>query len=337
MIKIGVIGTGYWGKHHLRILKDLPCELIGIADIDLTKASLAKEFDISYFSDYKKLLKKVEAVTIVTPASTHFEIAKKAIRKGKHVLVEKPFVLRKEEAKKLEKLASENDVRVMVGHTYLYHPAISKIKELMENGHLGNVYYFLMQWLNLGIIRSDVNALWNFAPHPFSIIHHLTGEMPVSISASGRDFIQKGIEDIVFLTMNFGNGVISQMNFSWLHPVKVREVTVVGSKKLAVFNDTDPISPLKIYDKGISPEEYKTAMNWNNFAEFKSKVRFGSVEIPKLPEIEPLKAELEDFINAISGNKEPISNIKSGKAVVSMLTASSKSISRGGNSIYVKE
>lgn len=336
MIKLGIIGTGYWGKHHLRIFSALPCDLVGIADIDSSKKKLAEDYGVAFFQDFKKLLKKVDAVSIVTPPATHSKIARKALMSGKHVLLEKPFVMKKEEAVELGKIANNKSLVLISGHTYLYHPAIVRIKEIIDAKELGNIYYFLFQWLNLGIIRRDVNALWNFAPHPFSILDYLLDILPVTISVHGQAFIQKGIEDVNFLSLKYSNGTIAQVNLSWLHPLKVREMAVVGSKKLVYFNDVDSETPLKIYDKGISPEEFQSSLDWKDFAQFKSKVRYGKVEMPKLTDLEPLKQQLEDFLTAIEGKKKPKASIDSIVRIVTLLEAAQKSLKKGGRIIEIK-
>lgn len=335
MLKIGVIGTGYWGKHHLRIFSKLPCKVVGIADIDPQKEKLADEFQVSFFTDYKKLLKKVDAVSIVTPPVTHYKLARKALKAGKHVLLEKPFVFKPKEAQELKGLAESSRLTFMAGHTYLYHPGIIKLKNLIKQGELGTIYYLLLQWFNLGIIRRDINALWNFAPHPFSILYFLFNELPREISVHGNAFIQKNIEDVVFANLRYESGIVAQVNLSWLHPVKRREVTVVGSKKLIFFDDVSADAPLKIYDKGISPEEFDSFLNWNSYAEFQSKSRYGNIEVPKLEEVEPLEAEFRDFIDSIAQKRQPAAGIDSALATVTLMDKAQKSLIKGGISIEI--
>ena len=289
MLKIGLIGCGYWGKHYLRILSRLPCELIGIADTDPQKKKLAESFGVKYFREIPKLLKKVDAVAVVTPPETHYKIARLALRRGKHVLLEKPFVFKSSQATELREMALNSRLVLSPGLVYLYNPAVIKLKKMIDQGTLGKIYYITLDWLNLGIIRHDVNALWNFGPHPFSILFNLINRFPEAVSAIGNDFIQKGIEDFVICNLKYPDGMIVGIKLSWLHPEKVRSITVVGSKKLAKFDDTSAASPLEIYDKGITPEEFKQAQNWENFAEFKSKTRYGAVEMPDLDKTEPLK------------------------------------------------
>lgn len=336
MIKIGLIGTGYWGKHHLRTFAKLDCELVGIADIDISKESLAREYSIKFFTDYKKLLKKVEAVSIVTPPSTHFSIAKKALKKGKHVFIEKPFVFEKRQATELISIAEKQKKVLMIGHIYLYHPAIAELKKLLLSGELGNVYYIISQRLNLGIVRSDVNSLWNFAPHDLSILLYLLGELPTEVSCQGQSYLQKNIEDITFVTLRFPDNILAHIILSWLHPAKIRELTLVGSRKMAVFDDVDQASQLKIYDKGVDIQNLEKDQTWANFGEFKMKTRFGDILTPILDSREPLEFELSQFLECIKNGNKPRSDGESGLHVLSILQAASKSLKKGGKPVAIK-
>lgn len=335
MLKIGVIGTGYWGKHHLRIFSDLPCQLVGIADIDKSKKTLADKYRIKFFSNFHELLPEVDAVSIVTPPASHFTIAQQVLQKRKHVLLEKPFVKELKQAYILKDLARKNNLTLMAGHTYLHHPAIVKLKELIRKKSLGNIYYLLFQWLNLGIIRSDVNALWNFAPHPFSILYYLIGLLPEKISVSGKFFIQKNIEDVIFMNLHYPHNILVQINLSWLHPIKIREMSLVGSQKLAVFDDTKLGEQLKIYDKGINAKDYLDFLNWENFTEFHAKIKYGSEEIIPLEETEPLYLELKDFCDAIKEDTSPRSGADSAIYVLKLLQAADRSLTKGGEWIEI--
>ena len=335
MIKIGVIGSGYWGKHHLRIFSQLPCELIGVADINPEHAKLAEYFKIPFYKDYRKLLKKADAVTVVTPPTTHYEIAKTALLRKKHVLLEKPFVLKLSQAQRLYKLAEKNKVHLMAGHTFLYNPAVRLIRRMLTENKLGRIYYLTMEWMNLGIIRSDVNALWNFAPHPFSILNYLFEKLPVKVSFSGLSFIQNGIEDFVSGSLFYENGIVAHLVLSWLHPVKIRQITLVGSKKLVRFDDVNNESPVEIFDKGITPEEFLKYQSWDNFAEFKAKKRYGLLEIPEVDKIEPLKEELREFINVSEGKVKLLSDQFTAVSTIALLEAAQKSMMKKGKIISV--
>src|SRR3989344_5941966 len=217
MIKIGLIGCGYWGKHYLRLLSQLPCQLIGLADINPEKKQLADHFGIAYFSDYRKLLKKVSAVAIVTPQASHYQIARIALSKDKHVLLEKPFVFKTKQAQKLQNMALKSNLVLSSGLVYLYNPAVLLLKKLIDSQQLGRIYYLILDWLNLGIVRRDVNALWNFAPHPFSILFYLLNQLPQTVQVIGGDYIQKNIEDLVFSNFVYSNGLLAHITLSWLH------------------------------------------------------------------------------------------------------------------------
>lgn len=333
MIKIGIIGTGYWGKHHLRIFSQSDCELVGIADLDKSKKILADQHNVRFFTDYRKLINLVDAVSIVTPPSTHFDIARYALENGKHVLVEKPFVLKINEGKTLINLAGRMHMKLLVGHVYLYHPAIVKLKKIIDSKALGKIYYFISQRLNLGIVRSDVNSLWNFAPHDLSIINYLLGKKAIKVCCLGQSFLQKGIEDITFLTLYFSSGEMAHIVLSWLHPAKVRELTVVGSKKMAVFDDVSETA-LKVFDKGV--DVLNGVKEWKNFGEFKLITRSGDVEYPLIKKSEPLKEELNSFIKNIEDDSPVDSDGQSGLSVLAVLEAATKSLKEGGKIVTVR-
>lgn len=336
MVKIGIIGTGYWGKHHLRTFSQSKCEVVGICDLDPQKRELADSYGVKYYSEYKKLLKKVDAISIVTSPVSHFVIAKKALKQGKHVLVEKPFVLRIKEGRELIELARANNCILMVGHIYLFHPAITELKKIIKQKELGKIYYLISDRLNLGIVRSDVNSLWNFAPHDLSILLYLLDQKPTSVSVIGQSYLQKGIEDITLVNLRYPNNTLAHLTLSWLHPNKVRELTVVGSQKMAVFDDVNLQAPLKIYDKGVEPEKTESQKQWQTFGEFKMKVRFGDVVTPTLPTTEPLQEEVNHFLTCIKTGIKPVSDATMGLDVLSILVAADKSLKKGGKEIEIR-
>ena len=335
MVKIGIIGTGYWGKHHLRVFKNLNCKIVGVFDIDRSKKNLADEYGVEFFSRFDDILKKVDAVSIITPPASHFRLAKRALLAGKHVLVEKPFVLKSRQAKLLVKIASEKNLTLMVGHIYLYNQAIKYLKSEIENLALGKIYYLISERLNLGIIRTDVNALWNFAPHDLSIICHLLNDFPVSVSCFGKSFLQEGIEDVVFVNLNFAGGIIANISLSWLHPLKTRRLTVVGDKKMAVFDDTLDSGQLKIYDRGVDREKVNPDSSWKSYKEFKIKLRFGDEEVPRIVDEEPLLSEAQDFLDSVDYKKTPLSNADKVYKIVCILEAAQKSLKKGGKNVDI--
>jgi predicted dehydrogenase len=338
MVKVGVIGTGYWGKNHVRVFSDLNCELIGIADVDVSKRSLADKYGISFKKSYRQLLKDVDAVSIATPAAKLYPIARTCLNQGKHVLVEKPFVFKEKQAEELISLAKKRNLVLMVGHVFLYNPAVRKIKEYLESGNLGEIFYVYSQRLNLGIIRQDVNALWNFAPHDLSILFYFFNLFPKRVIACGGTFLQKNVEDVVFLVLEYPNGLLANIHLSWIDPLKVRRMTVVGSQKMLVYDDTDIDAPIKIFNKGVVlPERWTKTKDWNNFGEFKMKLKFGDTVIPYIEPQEPLRLEFQDFLTSIEEGRQPLSSGEEALKVIKVLRAAQKSLRKGGKPVEIKK
>jgi predicted dehydrogenase len=334
MLKIALIGSGYWGKHHLRVLSRLPCKLIALVDLDVSKKILADSYDIDFLTDYRLLVGRVDSVVIVTPPSTHYKIAKFFLENRIHVFLEKPFTMKLSEAKYLEFIAKNNKLILASGHIYLYNWAIRKIKQLIVTKKLGDLYYIYVNWLNLGIIRHDVDALWNFAPHPFSILNYLFDCLPQKLLAVGGSFINQGINDLVMINLKYPENTIVQINLSWIHPQKTRNIVIVGSKKMVIFSDIIDQEKLKVFDKSITAKEYKQSLEFADFTEFLNKTKFFKFKVFKKIQKEPLQLELIDFLKAIKYKIQPVSDITSAKSVLSMLEACDKSIKKGN--IWVK-
>lgn len=336
MIRIALIGLGHWGPNYLRLLSGLEdVRLIAVCDRDASRKQLVKKIaaDIRFTTDASEVLtaNDVDAVIIAAPTAFHYEMGKKALNAGKHVLMEKPLSVKPQESKELMQLAEQKKRILMVGHTFLYNPGITALQELIHRGDLGKIYYFDLIRTNLGPIRQDVNALWDLAPHDISILLHLLGKMPVEVAAHGGCFLNSEREDTVFLTLRFPDQVLAQIHVSWLEPVKVRKVTVIGDKKMAVFNDIDAGEPLRIYDKGVT----RTPKNYSDFEEFRLIIREGDVLIPKVPFAEPLKNECQAFIQCIQKNTPPLSDGLFGHAVVTVLDAASQSLQQRGALISI--
>ena len=332
MLKIGVIGAGYWGKNHVRVFSELNCELVGIADSDPAKESLAKKHGTKFFTDYKELLKKVDAVSIVVPADLHYTVAKECLLAGKHVLIEKPFVLDEKEGEELIKIARANNLKIMVGHIFKYNAAVRKIKEYIDNGTLGNLYYIYSTRVNLGIVRKDLNAMWNFAPHDISILLHLLESEPYEVVAKGHCYLQKDIEDVVFMTLSFPNNVLAHVHVSWLDPHKIRKITFVGSEKMLVYDDVSTDEQIKIYDKSIIVDK----SGWDSFGEFQFKTRSGDVVIPTFKMNESLKVECQHFLDCIENDEKPLSDGVEGLKVLKILNAAQKSLKEEGKPIKIQ-
>jgi len=324
---VAVIGLGYWGPNIARNFDQLPdAELCELCDTDGNRLQeMGKRFPRARLSRnhiYVFTNPNIDAVAIATPAATHYALVKEALEHDKHVLVEKPLALSTTEAEELVALARARERVLMVDHTFEYHPAIELIERLIREGELGQIYYILSQRLNLGIVRQDVNVLWNLAPHDISIILRLLGEEPKKVEAFGGAFLRKGIEDVVFLFLDFPSGAISHVHVSWLDPRKVRLLTIVGSRKMVVFDDTLPEERVRIYDKGIDRQE-----NYENYGEYFT-LRFGDVIAPRVPNHEPLRLACADFLKAIREGRTPRSDGEAGLRVVRVLEAAEAALAR---------
>ncbi|MCJ7471598.1 MAG: Gfo/Idh/MocA family oxidoreductase [Actinobacteria bacterium] len=331
MIKLAQIGVGYWGPNLLRnfyIIDDVMVKKV--VDLDSSRLEyIKKNYEpIAVGTDIKGVLddKDIDAVIIATPAGLHYGMVKEVLLSGKHCFVEKPLALKSSEAEELIKIARENDLILMIGHVFLYNAAVNYLKEFIGKGELGKIYYMYTQRLNLGRIRSDVNVLWNLAPHDISIILYLMEKIPVSVSASGMSYIQSNIEDVVFMNMKFDDGTIVHSHVSWLDPKKVRTVTIIGSKKMVIYDDISD-NKIKIFDKGIDINSKNNSLGeFDNFGKFQLIKRAGDIYIPKIDFTEPLKAEASHFIDCINKKKNPVSDGLNGLIVTRIIEAALKSL-----------
>lgn len=329
MIETAVVGIGGWGKNLARnYFQIAEANLRYVCDLDEAKLEAAslQYPGVRATRDFDAMLgdPELQAVVIATTAPTHFPLARKALLAGKDVYVEKPFVLRVEEAEELIELADANDRILMVGHLLEYHPVVLELKKLIESGELGNVHYVYSQRLNLGTVREDENALWNFAPHDISSILFLLGKQPVDIAARGQSYLRDGVEDVVFLTMTFADNSMANIHVSWLDPHKVRKLTIVGSNKMAVFDDLEANEKLRVYDKGA-----QLSTDYESFAEYIG-LRFGDITIPYIRMGEPLRAECAHFLNCIETRSRPVSDGEDGLRVVRVLDAAQRSLKNNG-------
>ena len=339
MINIGIIGCGYWGPNLLRNLLENPrCTVEYVAELDNARIDyLNQKFPtVKTTKDYRDLLNgAVDAVVIATQPRTHYSLAKEALQNKKHVLVEKPLAMSSEEAQELIDLAGKHKCKLMVGHTFEYSEPVRILKKYMTQGLLGRPYYLYSQRLNFGIVRRDVNALWNLAPHDISIILHLLEEMPVAVSAKGMDFLQKGIEDVVFMILYFPNNVLAHVQVSWLDPNKVRRMTIVGSEKMVVYDDVSD-TKLKVFDKGIKAQNIGDSLGrYDDFAKFQLIKSAGDVFLPKIDFVEPLKTECSHFIEGLLDGKDFLTNGLNGLRVVQVLEAAAKSMKQNGECVPV--
>ena len=329
MIEVAVVGVGGWGKNLARNYYQLPeANLRYICDLDPKKlAAMERQYPGSQTTgSFDEVLgdPDLQAVVIATTGPTHYALARQALLAGKDVYVEKPFVLEVEQAVELNEIADKNDRVLMVGHLLEYHPVVQRLRGMIDAGDLGNVYYIYSQRLNLGTVREDENALWNFAPHDISSILYLIGKEPVDVSARGQDYLQRDVEDVVFLTLSFEDRTMAHIHVSWLDPHKVRRLTIVGSDKMAVFDDLEATEKLRIYDKGA-----KLSQEYDTFAEYIG-LRFGDITIPYVKSGEPLRTECLHFIECVTERNRPLSDGQDGLRVVRVLDAAQKSLKNNG-------
>ncbi|MEO8289545.1 MAG: Gfo/Idh/MocA family oxidoreductase [Gaiellaceae bacterium] len=323
-LRIGAAGLGYWGPNLARNLDELPgAELAWICDRDESRLERygARFPDARTTTRFEDLLEDetLTAVAIATPVVTHFDLSRQALLAGKHVFVEKPLALSSALGEQLVALAEERGLVLMPGHLLLYHPGVGKLKHLVETGELGRLLYVYGNRQNLGKIRRDENALWSLGAHDISVILHLVGEDPVETWARGESFLNPGVEDVVFCYLRFPSGVVAHMHLSWLDPHKMRRMTVVGDRKMAVFDDMEPERKVTVYDQG--PEQ--RVDTWGEW-----QTRTGDISIPKVPNDEPLKLECEHFLSLLRGEGDPFAAARDGLAVVRALEQLQASLER---------
>ncbi len=321
---LAVVGCGYWGAKHVRVCSELSCGTLGLV-VDPRKDRLdyisAHYPLVSVSRDFESVLTGggIDGVIIATPISTHYALAREALKAGKHVLVEKPLAMSASECRELSAIAEERKLVLMVGHTFEYHPAVSYIRQIIQEGRLGDIHYIDSRRLNLGLYQSDTNVLWDLAPHDLSIFFYLLNEDAQGINVWGCSHSLPGVEDVVYAKIGFGNKVTAHMHVSWLDPVKVRQVTIVGSEGMLVFDDVQPSEKVRIYDKRFRP-----LITGESYADFQSAYHHGDVHIPCIVNSEPLKLEVLDFINAISSGERPRADSRSGLRVVELLETASQ-------------
>jgi predicted dehydrogenase len=337
--RIGVIGAGAWGPNHVRNFAALPnVEVVAVADLidDRLVRIKALAPDVALFKDAGEMMAEAhpDAVVVATPTKTHYDVVRQALVAGKHVLCEKPLTVEPAEADDLVRLAAERDLRLMVGHVFMFNAGIIRLKELIKAGELGTrLYYLFARRTNLGPIRSDVNAVLDLASHDVSIYNYLLDATPVEVSAVGKSFLQPGIQDVSFITLQYPGDVIASIHVSWLDPKKVRDITVVGDRRMAIWDDLATLGPLMLFDKGVTkkPREY------SDFGEFQLLAREGDVTVPRVPPQEPLRAQAKAFIEALDAPETIRSDGSVGAEVVRVLAAINQSITNNGTPVRVPE
>jgi predicted dehydrogenase len=334
MIRVAVIGAGQWGPNLIRNFHNKrTSEVVWIIDRDAARLEEVHAHfpDVQIAKDPEQALRdpSVHAVVVATPTTTHYALAKKALEQGKHVLVEKPLTTEVKQGLGLLELATSQRLVLMVGHVFVYNPAVRKVKEYLDAGHLGKVYYVSMVRTNLGPIRVDVNAAWDLAAHDVSIANYWFNAEPLSVSAIGGAWINQGMEDAVFATLRYPQAVLVNLHTSWLNPRKVREITVVGEKRMLTFDDMNLNEPLRIYDKQLSNvSDRRTYVD--SFASFRASVPKGKISVPKVPPGEPLATQCAHFLECIVTGKQPFTGAPEGIAVVRALEAMQRSIRARG-------
>jgi predicted dehydrogenase len=350
-VKLALVGLGYWGPNLARNLASLSgAQLHTLCDLRAERlAHVGCQYPVARATlDYGAVLNdpEIDAVVIATPVFTHFELAKAALQAGKHVMVEKPLAQSTIQCRELIALAEESRLTLMAGHVFIYNAAVRKVKKYIQSGELGQIYYIYSQRLNLGQLRQDINALWNFAPHDFSILCYWLDAEPQRVVARGYSYIQPGIEDVVFVTLDFPNGVGANVHISWLDPHKVRRMTVVGSEKMVVYDDVNAEAHVMLYDKGVmkklndlpSPSANGVSLGrYETFGEFQLLLRAGDVLIPKLDFVEPLKQECQHFIECIRTGQRPLTDGYDGLRVVEVLEAAQRSLSHNSARLSVNQ
>ena len=325
MLSVGVVGCGYWGPNLVRNLSvSRKCSRLVCCDLDQSRLDLMKERypAVGTTTSYDSLLKNngLDAVMLATPVTTHFELAKQALLEGKHVFIEKPFASSVAQADELISLADKHRLVLMVGHVFEYNPAVLKIKDIISSGELGSVYYISSTRVNLGIHQKDVSVVWDLAPHDLSMFFCWLGEGPTRVSAIGKGYVQKGMMDVAFISMEFASGAIGHIQISWLSPSKLRRTTLVGSSKMLIYDDTKVTDKVRIFDKGVDLRDPET------FGEFQLSYRTGGVFSPTLENKEPLNEEIDHFLACINNGTTPRSDGVCGRRVVKVIEAVERSL-----------
>jgi predicted dehydrogenase len=329
-LKIGIIGIGYWGPNLARNFAEANnATLAGIADLDDKRLnSMRARFPNAHITkNYREFFALgFDAVVIATPPKTHYKIAKDCLENGLHVMVEKPITLDVDDAVELNKLAAEKNLRLMTGHTFIYNPAVRAIRNYITSGELGEIYYIDTVRTNLGLFQLEADVMWDLAPHDISIANYLLGSSPKTVSAEGGSYIMRsyGLHDVVYMHLKYPGDIIANIRVSWLDPNKTRKLTIVGSKKMLVYDDIETIEKIRIYDIGVEALPYT-----DNYGEFQCSYRYGDVSIPRIKWVEPLKVECQHFVDCILNGDTPETDGIAGLHVVQTLEAGKRSLISG--------
>lgn len=336
-VTVAIVGYGYWGPNLVRNFRSLAdCRLKAVCDVSEKRLKDMRTLypEVTGETDFNKLVNdpEIDALAIATSARLHFPMAKAALEAGKHVMIEKPMATSTAECEELLRIAKQKGRLIMVGHTFLYSSAVRKIKEIIDNHDLGDLRYIAARRLNLGLFQKDINVTWDLAPHDISIILHIMQEMPQSVNCRGGASLTPGIEDMTSMTLSFSKERSAIIHSSWHDPRKVREMTIVGSKRMIVYDDIAPLEKIKVYDVRVErPPHY------NTFAEFQYAYHYGDTYSPYIKHDEPLKTECQHFLESIRNGTTPLTSGKNGMEVVRILEASSKSLKNQGAPIFLQD
>lgn len=329
-INVGVVGCGYWGPNLVRNLRTIPdCRLKAMCDLNEQRLAHLKALypEVQGETEYSHMLNGIglDAMVIATSVKSHFPMAKASLLAGKHTFIEKPMASSSEECEELIEIAKKNGLVLMTGHTFLYSPAVRKIKEIVDSGDIGDIRYITARRLNLGLFQKDINVAWDLAPHDISIIQYIMGDQPTKVNCQGSAHVTPGIEDVTTMCLHFQRQQTAIIHSSWLDPRKVREMTIVGSQRMIVYDDVSPLEKIRIFDARVErPPHYDT------FAEFHYAYHYGDVYSPYIKQEEPLKVECQHFLDCIRNGTVPLTNGQRGLELVQILEASSESLKRGG-------
>jgi len=335
-LNIGVVGCGYWGPNLIRNFRSTPdCKVRTICDQDENRLKQLKELypEVQTETRFEAVLadRNVEAIVIATPVRFHYKMAKASLAAGKHTFIEKPMASSSAECEELNELARENGLTLMIGHTFLYSAPVRKIKEIIKAGDIGTIQYISSRRLNLGLYQKDINVAWDLAPHDISIILHIMDQPPQSVNCRGNCHVTPGIEDVTNMALTFPNNQLATIHNSWLDPRKVREMTIVGTRRMIVYDDVEPLEKIKIYDARVDrPPHY------NTFAEFTYSYHYGDIYVPYVKQEEPLKVECQHFVDCVQTGALPISNGHHGLELVRILEASSLSLKQQGAAVNIE-
>lgn len=334
-LTFGLIGLGYWGPNLLRVLADMPdARVKWICDLDAQRLErFGRRYpNTSQTTEVDVLLDdpEVDALIVATPVFTHFDLASKALRAGKHTFVEKPLASSSVEAAQLLRLAETEERTLMCGHTFVYSPPVGVVKGLLDAKELGEIFFISSSRVNLGLHQPDVSVIWDLGPHDFSILLHWLGEMPTKVRAVGRDSIVPGIPDVAFVNLTYASGIVANVELSWLAPSKLRRTVVVGSEKMVVYDDGAP-EPVRVFDHGVVYKDPET------FGEYQLSYRTGDILSPKIDSHEPLTEELRDFAGAIREGRETIASARMARDVVHLVEAADESLRQGGAEIAIED